>query len=98
MATFTLAARGPFSLAASTRFLEGFTPAGYTGAAGPLELAFPVEGRWATAGVRVGEHPHGVIGEILRPARPSPELVTSIRYPGARILSLDVDGSGFAAV
>jgi DNA-3-methyladenine glycosylase II len=98
MATFTLTARGPFSLAASTRFLEGFTPAGYTGAAGPLELAFPVEGSWATAGVRVREHPHGVIGEILSPARPSRELATAIRDQVARILSLDVDGSGFAAV
>jgi 3-methyladenine DNA glycosylase/8-oxoguanine DNA glycosylase len=36
MVTFTLTARGPFSLAASTRFLEGFTPAGYTGAADPV--------------------------------------------------------------
>ena len=98
MATFTLAARGPFSLAASTRFLEGFTPAGYTGAAGPLELAFPVEGGWPTAGVRVREHPRGVTGEILSPARPSRELATAIRDQVARILSLDVDGSGFAAV
>ena len=87
MATFTLTARGPFSLAASTRFLEGFTPAGYTGAAGPLELAFPVEGRWLTAGVRVREHPHGVIGEILSPARPSRELATAIQDQVARILS-----------
>jgi hypothetical protein len=71
MATFSLAVRGPFSLAASTRFLEGFTPAVYTGAAGPLELAFPVEGGWPTAGVRVREHPRGVTGEILSPARPS---------------------------
>src|ERR1700722_1597663 len=101
MATFTLAARGPFSLAASTRFLEGFTPAGYTGAAGPLELAFPVEGSWPTAGVRVRERPRGVggvggvEGEILSPARPSRELATAIRDQVARILSLDVDGSGF---
>jgi DNA-3-methyladenine glycosylase II len=99
MATFTLAAQGPFALAASTRFLEGFAPAGYTAAAaGPLELAFPVEGSWPTAGVRVREHPHGVKGEILSPARPSRELATAIRDQVARILSLDVDGSGFAAV
>jgi len=99
MVTFTLAARGPFALAASTRFLEGFTPAGYTeAAAGPLELAFPVEGSWPTAGVRVRAHPHGVQGEILSPARPSRELAAAIRDQVARILSLDVDGSGFAAV
>ena len=46
MATFTLTARGPFSLAASTRFLEGFTPAGYTGAAGaPLDAGLPGRGQ-----------------------------------------------------
>jgi DNA-3-methyladenine glycosylase II len=97
--TFQLTARGPFSLAASTRFLEGFTPAGYTEAAGqPLELAFPVEGSWATAGVRVREAGPGVTGEILYPASPSPDLTAAIRAQVQRILSLDVDGSGFAAV
>jgi DNA-3-methyladenine glycosylase II len=99
MATFTLTAKGPFSLAASTRFLEGFTPAGYTGAAAaPLELAFPAEGSWHTAGVRVHEHPRGVTGEILSPANPPPALARAVRAQVARILSLDVDGSGFAAV
>lgn len=54
MTTFRLTAQGPFSLAASIRFLEGFTPAGYTEAGGErLELAFPAEGSWITAGVRV---------------------------------------------
>ena len=48
--------------------------------------------------MRVREHPRGVKGEILSPARPSRELATAIRDQVARILSLDVDGSGFAAV
>ena len=57
METFTLVPRGPFSLAASIMFLEGFTPAAYPGS-GPgtdsvLELAFPVEGSWQSVGVRV---------------------------------------------
>ena len=97
--TFSLTARGPFSLAASVRFLEGFAPAGYAEPADePLELAFPVEGTWATAGVRVHETPHGVTGEILSPGRPGPELAAAVRAQVERILSLDVDGSGFAAV
>jgi len=97
--TFTLAARGPFSLAASTRFLEGFAPAAFDSAADqPLELAFPVEGSWETAGVRVREHPEGVSAEIVSPAAPGPELVGAVRDQVARILSLDVDGSGFPAV
>jgi DNA-3-methyladenine glycosylase II len=68
---FNLTARGPFSLAASTRFLEGFTPAGFTQAAGqPLELAFPVEGSWQTVGVRVREHTDGVAVEVVSPSAP----------------------------
>ncbi len=97
--TFVLAARGPFSLAASIRFLEGFTPAAYTEAAGqPLEMAFPVEGTWQTAGVRVREHPDGAECEVLSPAAPGRELLAALRTQVARILSLDIDGSGFPAV
>jgi DNA-3-methyladenine glycosylase II len=97
--TFALTARGPFSLAASTRFLEGFTPAACTGTAGqPLEAAFPVEGTWQTAGVRVHEHVGGAECEVVSPAAPGRELVAALRAQVARILSLDVDGSGFPAV
>jgi hypothetical protein len=54
METFTLIPRGPFTLASSIGFLEGFTPAAYAGLRdAALELAFPVEGSWETAGVRV---------------------------------------------
>jgi DNA-3-methyladenine glycosylase II len=99
MGTFVLAARGPFSLAASIRFLEGFTPATFTGTAGQLlEMAFPVEGTWQTVGVRVREHPGGAECEVVSPAVPSGELLTAVRAQVARILSLDVDGSGFRAV
>ena len=52
METFTLVPRGPFSLAASIKFLEWFTPAAYRGSADDvLELAFPAEGSWETVGV-----------------------------------------------
>ena len=96
---FVLAARGPFSLAASIRFLEGFTPAALAGTAGqPLEMAFPVEGTWQTVGARVREHPGGAECEVVSPSTPGRELLTAIRAQVARILSLDVDGSGFPAV
>ena len=113
METFTLVPRGPFSLAASIRFLEGFTPASYSQAAdGVLELAFPVEGSWRTVGVRVrqdggdaaGETGAGKTGagpvraEIVSPADPGGDLVAEVRPQVERILSLDVDGSGFPAV
>ena len=63
MATLQLTPHGPFSLAASRRFLEGFTPAGRDPAlaAGPLRLAFPVEGSWSTAAVAVQQLPDGTV-------------------------------------
>jgi DNA-3-methyladenine glycosylase II len=104
METFIVLPRGPYSLAASIRFLEGFTPAAYTGSTDTtLELACPVEGSWQTVGVRVrqaaGDGPAGgVTAEIVSPVRPGPDLVAAVRQQVERILSLDVDGSGFPAV
>ncbi len=102
METFTLVPRGPFSLAASIAFLEGFTPACVFDGAPDwqvLELAFPVEGSWRTAGVRARQDNGGAVtAEIVSPAEPGPDLVAEIRPQLERILSLDVDGSGFPAV
>lgn len=109
METFTLVPRGPFSLAASIRFLEGFAPAAYTGPDSPgpaesgpqdvaLELAFPVEGSWPTVGVRVSQDADEVTVAVVSPKSPEPELVAAVRAQVGRILSLDVDGSGFPAV
>src|SRR5690242_1520562 len=93
METFTLVPRGPFSLAASIRFLDGFTPASYSHAPnGVLELAFPAEGSWRTVGVRVsqaGEQAgEKVDAEIVSPAKPGPDLVAEVRPQVERILSL----------
>jgi DNA-3-methyladenine glycosylase II len=99
METFTMVPRGPFSLASSVRFLEGFTPAGYSGPADAvLELAFPVEGSWETAGVRARQDGSQVTATVVSPSRPGPGLMTAVRTQVERILSLDVDGSGFPAV
>jgi DNA-3-methyladenine glycosylase II len=112
METFTLVPRGLFSLRASIRFLEGFTPAAYAGPASQepasqepegaaLELAFCVEDSWQTVGVRVeqpGRDAGEVTAEIVSPAQPGADLVAGVRSQVERILSLDVDGSGFLAV
>ncbi len=99
METFTLTPRGPFSLESSIRFLEGFAPAAY---AGPqeaiLELAFPVQGSWSTAGVRVSQDGETVTVAVVSPQAPDPALLAALRAQVERILSLDVDGSGFPAV
>jgi DNA-3-methyladenine glycosylase II len=99
METFTMTPRGPFSLASSIRFLEGFTPAAYSGPQDvALELAFPVEGSWETVGVRVRQDGGDVTAEVVSPASPEAELMTAVRAQVERILSLDVDGSDFLAV
>ena len=91
--------RGPFSLASSIRFLEGFTPAAYSRPQdSALELAFSVEGSWETVGVRVRQDGGPVTAVMVSPASPGPELMTAVRAQVERILSLDVDGSNFPAV
>ncbi len=100
METFSLVPRGPFSLAASIRFLEGFTPAAYTSPRDAvLELVFTVEGSWETVGVRVRQESGGEVrAAVVSPERPDPGLMTAVRAQVERILSLDVDGSGFPTV
>jgi DNA-3-methyladenine glycosylase II len=95
MTTLRIIPKGPFSLEASTRFLEGFAPAAYEGSSAPrhLHLAFPVEGSWDTVGVCVRQTDKAVIGKVFGDADQK-----IVRSQVARILSLDLDGSGFAAV
>lgn len=97
MTAVTITPRGPFSLAASTRFLEGFTPASYDPAADRvLRLAFPADDGHATIAAEVRQDgPAGTVrAEFTVPHGPAPPT-TAVRSQLARILSLDVDGSGF---
>jgi DNA-3-methyladenine glycosylase II len=93
--SFRITPRGSFSLGASTRFLEGFTPASYSGGSDPnhLHLAFPVEGSWETAGVCVRQSAGGIVGDVFGAAK-----ADTVRSQVARILSLDIDGRGFEAI
>jgi DNA-3-methyladenine glycosylase II len=91
---FEVRPRGPYALAASVRFLEGFAPAAYDGATpGHLHLAFIADGSAAVAGVCVRAEGGVVVGETVGEADPG-----VVRAQVARILSLDVDGSGFPTV
>src|SRR5215210_5991615 len=99
MRQFGLSPRGPFSLVASSRFLEGFTPAGRTPGDGQsLRLAFVADTAFSapaaerTAGVALRTEGDTVIGEVSGEAP-----VEVVRAQVARILSLDVDGEGFPA-
>ena len=87
--------RGPFSLAASMRFAEGFTPDPHApdAATGHLHLAFVPDGEAEAAGACIREESGDLVVEITGDAdhdRAHEQVL--------RILSLDVDGSGFAAV
>jgi DNA-3-methyladenine glycosylase II len=94
MTSVQLPVRGPFSLAAGVRFLEGFTPARYRGADdGVLRLAFPLDGSGESVGVAVHQEPDETVS--VRVDGPVPEGMPA---QVARILSLDVDGSGFGDV
>lgn len=91
---FQIGPRGTFSLAASTRFLEGFPPAAFGGGSeGHLHFAFPLEGTWSTVGVCVRQTKSLVIGDFVGAADRA-----AVRRQVARILSLDVDGSGFSKI
>lgn len=95
--TVTIPAQGPFSLEASASFLEGFTPAAHDGAMddGHLHLAFPVEGDWRAVGACVRAGGQGVVADLYGDPDADPQAA---RAQLARILSLDIDGRGFAAV
>jgi DNA-3-methyladenine glycosylase II len=91
---FELRSIGPYSLAASVRFLEGFAPAAYEGSEeGHLHLAFVADGGEGVAGVCVREEGGVVLGEVSGDAG-----VDLVKRQVERILSLDVDGSAFPEV
>ncbi len=94
-----LSYRGPFDLTAGTRFLEGFAPAARPDAgasAGELRLAFPAAPSWRPVGVLVRQPEPD--GPVRARVFADPSDVAAALDQVRRILSLDVDGSGFAAV
>lgn len=91
---FELRPAGPYSLAASVRFLEGFAPAAYEGnESNHLHMAFVAVGGEEAVGVCVRSEGGTIVGELFGEA--DSEVV---RRQVERILSLDVDGSGFPEV
>lgn len=97
--TFELTPVGPFSLAASSRFLEGFAPAAYDASAMTgLEMAFCVDGRWDPVAVCVHEERDRVVGTIQAADDVAAEVVAVAVPQVERILSLDVDGEAFPDV
>lgn len=95
-ATFRVTPDETYSLAASIHFLEGFTPAAYDGPEMALRLAFIADGleeAELAGGASVTQDDGDVVIETWGAAPPE-----TVRDQVIRILSLDVDGRGFAAV
>jgi 3-methyladenine DNA glycosylase/8-oxoguanine DNA glycosylase len=91
--------QGPYDLSASARFLEGFAPAARADAAsrpGELRFAFPVAPGWRPVGVLVKQSAPN--GPVRMAVRGDPSDVDNAVAAARRILSLDVDGTDFAAV
>ena len=85
--------QGPFSPAAAARFQETFPAFSAPVEPGMIDLAFPADDTWATLGVRVT--PDLDLRVVANPAGVAEDAV---RRQVERILSLDVDGTGFAEV
>ena len=90
---FELHARGPYSLAASTRFLEGFAPAALAPAESDhTHWAFAGDDGASTVGICLQPRAGGVAVDVFGDDDPG------VRDQVERVLSLDIDGAGFAAV
>jgi DNA-3-methyladenine glycosylase II len=93
---FVFCPKGPYSLAASIRYLEGFAPAVYDSeSATSLEMAFCVDGYWNPVAVRVHEEAGVVHGTVYGGDTLAPAVMAAAVEQVERILSLDVDGRGF---
>ena len=91
MDRFRLAPLGPYSLTESARFAGGFGPTSHSVRRDGerLRLAFVPDGADAAVGVEIHQSGESVECVATRPG---------VGDQAARILSLDVDGSGFASV
>ncbi|MEU8245868.1 hypothetical protein [Nonomuraea sp. NPDC048916] len=88
---FTLTAEGPFDFGACLRFVEDWPATSALPSDGrALRFAYAAESDWLPIGVSVTAAPDGVAVSTTRAPGPG------IRGEVARILSLDVDGAGFA--
>jgi DNA-3-methyladenine glycosylase II len=94
--SFVFSPKGPYSLAASIRYLEGFAPAAYDSeSVATLEMAFCVDGYWDPVAVSVHEEAGVVHGTVRGSETLAPAVIVAAVEQVERILSLDIDGRGF---
>ncbi|MFE3170153.1 DNA-3-methyladenine glycosylase family protein [Amycolatopsis sp. NPDC059090] len=94
--TGEIAVHGDFDLSAASQWLAGAGPAGsFAAEPGVLRLAFPVEGTWTHAGAAIRQRSPGTVEVgVAAPVEIASRVVAQV----SRMLSLDVDESGFAEV
>src|ERR1700761_4269288 len=94
--TITFHPRGPFSLTAAATFVEGFPGTQAQRPPEALRYAWAVDGDWHTVQVTVREHDGAIRAELGD--QPPAELARLAARDLERMLSLDVDGTDFAAL
>jgi DNA-3-methyladenine glycosylase II len=98
-ATFLIEPRGPFTLASAARFIAGWLPTNESEREPDISvvrLGFLVDDWSGQAGVTLRQDRDGMVrGEIVHSTSSDPARV---RAQAARILSLDHDATGYAAV
>lgn len=95
--TITLPVPDGFTLDAAAEFADGFPGTRTQQSRGELSVAWALDGDWRTVRVTLRHHGDEIYGEVDG-AHPSRELTIAARRDLERILSLDVDGSGFTAL
>lgn len=93
--TFRIVPEGPYDLARSRDFLCGFTPARGTCDVedGSVRLAFLLDRTFEPVGVRLTARGDAIEGEVFGTG-----TLDAVRAQTARVLGLDHDATGFAAV
>jgi DNA-3-methyladenine glycosylase II len=97
---FTIEPDGPFTLASAARFIAGWPPAGRgeepARADAVVRLAFLVDDWSGHAGVLLRQDSSGAVhGEVIEATARD---AARIRAQAARVVSLDHDGTGYAAL
>ncbi|MFZ0493476.1 MAG: DNA-3-methyladenine glycosylase 2 family protein, partial [Acidimicrobiia bacterium] len=94
MSRFELPFRGPYDLSAAIEFLEGWPPTAADRAAeSQLRWATCIEGTWDPIEVTVTQH-----GPVLTVDYLGTDDRVAVEHHVARVLSVDVDGTGLVGV
>jgi DNA-3-methyladenine glycosylase II len=94
--SITFHPRGPFSLTAAAAYAEEFPGTRAERAPKALRYAWAVDGDWRTVQVTMRQNDETVHAELR--GQPPAELARQAWHDLERMLSLDVDGTGFAAL